>query len=66
MGFGLWYIVHIKFDTREAVRLTDSGGTLENLIYLSAEGARPWWPNLSGKGTEKQDVFCRAVSFLLN
>ena len=33
MGFGLWYIVHIKFDTREAVRLTDSGGTLENLIY---------------------------------
>ena len=47
MGFGLWYIVHIKFDTCEAVRLTDSGGTLENLIYecrrckAKAESLRP-------------------------
>ena len=36
---------------------TGGRGNSGELIELSAEGARPKGSNLSGKGTEKQDVF---------
>ena len=47
-----------------ALRKTDRSveGSLEKLIDLSAEGARHFLPNLSGKRTEVYSVFYRGIS----